>query len=257
MLEGTTAFVTGASRGIGAEIAVAFSEAGANVALAARSDGIHEIADRIDRPDRTLPVRTDVTDEESVAAAIEETAATFGGLDCLVNNAGVSGLYGPVEEIDRADWEHVLAVNATGPVLCSKHAVPHLRESDRGRIVNIGSMRGKLPAELALPYAAAKMALIGMTRTLAFELGPDGVTVNTVCPGATAGDRIERVIEGRAEAMGVGFEEAKRRVYLEDTALGTLVDPEAIADLCVFLASERGRHVTAQDINVTAGRIWY
>lgn len=257
MLEGTTALITGASRGIGEEIAVAFAEAGANVSLAARSEGIERTAERIDRPGRTATVRTDVTEEASVEAAVEETVSTFGGLDCLVNNAGVSGLYGPVDELDRADWEHVMAVNATGPFLCTKHAVPHLRASDRGRVVNIGSMRGKLPAELALPYAASKMALIGMTRTLAFELGQDGITVNTICPGATAGERIENVIQGRADATGKTYEEAKHEFYLEDTALEALVDPTAIADLCVFLASERGRHITAQDLNVTAGRIWY
>jgi len=257
MLDGVTAFVTGASQGIGRVIATELADEGANVALAARSNGIHETAAAIDDEERTLTVETDVTEEASVEESIEATVERFDGLDCLVNNAGIAGPTKPVEEVTVEEWGHTMDVNALGPFLCTKHAAAHLRASERGSVVNIGSISGKRPLENRTPYAASKMAVIGLTRTLAFELGDDDVTVNAICPGATRGDRIERVIEGQAEAKGIPFEEAKEQVFTEDAALGRLVDPEDVADMVVYLASERGRRISAQDLNVDGGTIWY
>jgi NAD(P)-dependent dehydrogenase (short-subunit alcohol dehydrogenase family) len=257
MLDGVTAFVTGASQGIGRVIATELAAEGANVALAARSDGIYETESMIDDEDRTLAVETDVTDEDSVAAAIDTTVERFGGLDCLVNNAGIAGPTKPVEEITVEEWQHTMDVNVLGPFLCTKHAAPHLRASERGSVVNIGSISGKRPLTDRTPYTASKMAVIGLNRTLAFELGDDDVTVNAICPGATRGDRIERVIQGQADAQGISFEEAKRKVFSEDAALGRLVEPEDVAGMVAYLASERGRRITAQDVNVDGGTVWY
>ncbi|MFB6205791.1 MAG: SDR family NAD(P)-dependent oxidoreductase [Haloglomus sp.] len=257
MLADTTAFVTGASGGIGRAIALELAAEGASVALAARSDGIHETAAEFDDPDRALPVETDVTDEASVAAAVDRTVDVFGGLDCLVNNAGVAGPTAPVEEVSVEEWEHTMDVNATGPFRCVKHAAPHLRASDRGSVVSISSISGKRPLENRTPYAASKMAVIGLTRTLAFEFGDDDVTVNAVCPGATRGDRIERVIENQAERRGISFEAAKHEVFTDDTALDRLTDPEDVAATVAYLASDRARNVTGQDLNVDAGTVWY
>jgi NAD(P)-dependent dehydrogenase (short-subunit alcohol dehydrogenase family) len=257
MLDGITAFVTGASQGIGRVVATELAAEGANVALAARGDGIHGTADLIDDEDRTLAVETDVTDEGSVAAAVEATVERFGGLDCLVNNAGIAGPTKPVEEVTVEEWKHTMDVNALGPFLCIKHAAPHLRVSERGSVVNIGSISGKRPLTDRTPYTASKMAVIGLTRTLAFEFGDDDVTVNAVCPGGTRGDRIEGIIRGQAEAQDVSYEEARRRTFTDDAALGRLVEPEDVAGMVVYLASERGRHVTAQDVNVDGGTVWY
>jgi NAD(P)-dependent dehydrogenase (short-subunit alcohol dehydrogenase family) len=257
MLDDTTAFVTGASQGIGRQIAIAIADEGANVVLAARSDGIYETAAIIGDDDRTLPVETDVTDEASVRRAVERGVEAFGGLDCVVNNAGVAGPTASIDEITVEEWRHTMDVNVLGMFLVSKHAVAHLRESDRPRIVNISSLSGKRPLPRRTPYTASKMAVIGLTRTLAFELGDEGITVNAICPGATSGPRIDDVIERQASAQGISFEEAKRRVFTEDAALGTLVDPESVADMTVYLASEKGRQITGQDINVSAGSIWY
>ena len=253
----TTAFVTGASGGIGRAIALELADRGANVALAARSDGIHETSSRIGDPERTLAVETDVTDEAAVAAAVDRTVDEFGGLDCLVNNAGIAGPTAPVEEVTVEEWEHTMDVNATGAFRCVKHAAPHLRASDRGSVINIASISGKRPLEDRTPYAASKTALVGLTRTLAFELGDDDVTVNAVCPGATSGDRIDRVIEKQAERRGLSFEAAKREVFTGDTALGRLTDPDDVANAVAYLASDDARNVTAQDINVDAGTVWY
>lgn len=256
-MDDITAFVTGASQGIGREIAVAFGERGANVVLAARSDGIEETADLIGDPDRALPVRTDVTDEPSVESAIERTVDTFGGLDTLVNNAGIAGPTAPIEAVERDVWDRTFAVNVTGMYLTTKHAVPHLRASDRASVVNLSSISGKRPLVNRTPYTASKMAVIGLTRTLAAELGGDDVTVNAICPGATRGPRIEAVIRAEADASGDSFEAAKRRMFTDDAVLGTLVDAADVAAMVTFLASEDARHITAQDINVDAGTTWY
>ncbi|WP_430503961.1 SDR family NAD(P)-dependent oxidoreductase [Haloparvum sp. PAK95] len=253
-----TAFVTGGSQGIGREIARTLAREGANVAVAARSDAIHDVAAEIDdRGGDALAVRTDVTDEESVRSAIESTVEAFGGLDVLVNNAGIAGPTAPVEDVTVAEWEETMDVNVTGMFRTTKHAAEHLRESDAGRVVNISSISGKRPLENRTPYTASKMAVIGFTRTLAFELGDDGVTVNAVCPGATKGPRIEAVIEEQAAELGVSYEEAKRRVFTDDAALGELVEPDDVADMVAYLASDAADHITAQDVNVTAGSVWY
>ncbi|WP_129113434.1 SDR family NAD(P)-dependent oxidoreductase [Halegenticoccus tardaugens] len=257
MLSDSTIFVTGASRGIGREISITLAEAGANVVIASRSDELEETVEAIDEPDRTLAIRTDVTSEASVETAIEESVETFGGLDGLVNNAGIAGPTASVEEIDRKEWDQTFAVNVTGMFLTVKYASPHLRESDCAAVVNISSISGKRPLEHRTPYTASKMAVIGLTRTLAFELGEDEVRVNAICPGATHGPRIERVIERQAERRGCTYEEAKARVFTEDAALGSLVEASDVAELTTYLVSERGRHITGQDINVDAGTVWY
>lgn len=257
MLSETTAFVTGASQGIGREIAKTFAAEGANVLLAARSDGIYETAEEIDAPDRTLAVEVDVTDEASVEAGVELAVDRFGGLDCLVNNAGIAGPTAPIEEVSLAEWQRTLDVNITGMFLATKHATPALKQSDRPSVVNISSISGKRPLTSRTPYVASKMAVIGLTRTLAFELSEWDVTVNAICPGATAGPRIDDVIEAQATDRGISFEEAKAEVFTNETALGTLVQPSDTAAMAAFLASENGRHITAQDINVDAGTVWY
>jgi len=260
MLSNVSAFITGASQGIGRQIALTMAGYGADVALAARSDGIYEVAEEID--DRAtdvtaLPVETDVTDEQSVAESIERTVDEFGELNALVNNAGIAGPTAPIEEVEKEDWEQTMAVNVEGMFLTVKHAASHLRAADPSSVINLSSISGKRPLEDRTPYTASKMAVIGLTRTLAFELADDDVTVNAICPGATAGPRIDDVIENQAERRGVDYETAKAEVFTDDTALGDLVQPEDTAEMIAFLASPRARHVTAQDINVDAGTTWY
>lgn len=255
MLDDRTAFVTGASQGIGREIAVTLAERGANVALAARSDSIYDIRDQLG--ENGLAVETDVTDAASVRESIETTVETFGGLDCLVNNAGIAGPTAPVEEIAESDWERTMDVNVSGCYRTVKHAGPHLRASEHGRIVNISSISGKRPLANRTPYVASKMAVIGLTRTLAVEFGEDDVTVNAICPGATRGPRIDRVVEAQAETTDRSAEEVRQELFLSDSALGRMVGPEDVASTVAFLASDEGAHITAQDINVDAGTIWY
>ncbi|ARS90279.1 SDR family NAD(P)-dependent oxidoreductase [Natrarchaeobaculum aegyptiacum] len=256
MVTGLTAFVTGASQGLGREIAIAFADAGANVALAARGDGIYETAGLIDDPDRTLALECDVTDESAVESAIEETVETFGGLDCLVNNAGIAGPTAPIAETTDDDWLETLDVNVIGIARTVRAAETHLRDSEQGSIVNISSIGGKRPYPNRSPYAASKMAVIGLTRTLAFEFGPDEVTANAICPGPVEGERIQRVFERRAERRDVAPEDVEQE-NVANLAIEELVPPEEVAALAVSMASSEMRHVTGQDVNVASGGAWY
>ncbi|WP_455449138.1 SDR family NAD(P)-dependent oxidoreductase [Natrinema thermotolerans] len=256
MVADSTVFVTGASQGLGREIAIAFADEGANVVLAARSDGIYETEDLIDAPERTLTVETDVTDPDSVENAIDETIETFGGLDCLVNNAGIAGPTAPLEETTDDEWLETLDVNVVGVARVTRAAAPHLRESERGSVVNISSIGGKRPYANRGPYAASKMGLIGVTRALAAEFGDDGVTVNAICPGPVEGERIRGVFERQAEEAGVPVEAVEGEVR-ESLMIDDLVPPEEVADMAVHLASAASRHVTGQDINVSSGGAWY
>lgn len=252
MLEDTVALVTGASQGIGREIAIALADHGASVALAARSDGIYETEALIDDLSATLPVETDVTDESSVEAAIEATVEEFGQLDCLVNNAGIAGPTAKIENVELSEWQQVQNVNVVGTFLCTKHATPHLRESDRGSMISIASTSAKHAHPLRTPYTASNAAQITLTRAVAYELGGDDVTANTICPGPVEGDRIRRVFEARAEENDKTVEEI-RREYEEDIPLSELVDPRDIGEMVAYLASPHARHITAQDMNVDSG----
>lgn len=256
MLKGKTAFVTGASRGIGRAIATRVVAEGGNATIAARSDAIYDVAEELgDR--QALAVETDVAVESDVERSIEETVDEFGGLDVLVNNAAVAGPTAPVEDVDSADWQRTLDVNLTGAFHAIKYGVPHLKESERGTIVNVSSITGKRPLPERTPYAVTKIGLIGLARTLAFELGEFGVTVNTICPGTVRTDRLRRVFERHAEEMEISYEEALDELVLDDCAIPEIQEPEEVAGLVAFLASDLGRHVTAQDISVDSGATWY
>ncbi len=250
------AIVTGAGQGIGKAIALAFAREGARVALAARTlENLEDTAARM-LDGASLVVPTDLTDETAIQNLVERTRAEFGTIDILVNNSGVAGPTKACEDVSREEWIECFEVNVTGAFLMTKYVIPVMKERRWGRILNISSMSGKRPLPNRTPYTASKMAIIGLTRTLAFELGPYGITVNAVCPGATSGPRIDSVIENMARSFGTTFEEAKK-TFTEPGALQTLVDAEDHAALCVFLASEGGGRMTAQDINVTGGLVWY
>jgi len=258
-LDGVVAFVTGASRGIGREIAVTFAEQGADVACTARSeDAIAETAEMVrEEGGEALAVPVDVTDAAVIKAAVEQTVDELGGLDCVVNNAGATGEVEPVHRLDPEAFTEVQAVNVTGAMTCVKHAAEHLRESDRGSVVNIASIGGKRPYPNRAPYAASKMALIGLTRTLAFELGHDDVTVNAVLPGPVAGDRIEEVMEAQARLADV--EDAHPVSFGEnDFALPDyVVEAREVAEQVAYLAGPHARHITAKELGVDAGGTWY
>jgi NAD(P)-dependent dehydrogenase (short-subunit alcohol dehydrogenase family) len=256
MLSDTTAFVTGASQGIGREIAITLAEHGASVGLAARSEGIYETAELMGDYDRALPVETDVTDETMVRDAIAKTVDAFGGLDCVVNNAGIAGPTKPIQSLSIEEWQQVQDVNVLGTVLCTKHAVPYLEDSDRASVIAIASISAKSAHPYRVPYTASNAAQIAIMRAVAYELGDAGVTANTICPGAVEGDRIQRVWEARA-AQTDETVESIRQEREEELPTGEIVQPRDIGEMVAYLAGPHARHITAQDININSGSTVY
>ena len=193
--------------------------------------------------------RTDVAHEGAVDAMFVAIEQTFGGLDVLVNNAGIAGPTGPIETLDPAEWRRCVAVNLDGAFLCARRAVPLLKAAGGGAIINISSTAGLMGYPLRTPYASAKWAVIGLTRSLAIELGPFGIRVNAICPGSVEGARMARVIEAEAAARGVSEEEV-RQGYVRTTSLRSFISPEDIAAMALFLCSDLGASISGQAIAV-------
>jgi NAD(P)-dependent dehydrogenase (short-subunit alcohol dehydrogenase family) len=258
LLEGKVAAVTGAGTGIGREIALRMAADGADVVLAGRSTGpMEEVADAVRaRGRRALTVPLDLRDADSIAAAVQAAEAEFGPVDVLVNNSGVGGVSKPLWEIDQEEWEDTFRVNVTGTFLCCKAFLPGMIARGSGSIVVVGSVTGKRPLVNRTPYAASKTALIGLVRTLAWELGPHGIRVNLLSPGGVEGERITWVLEQQAAAKGISFEEA-RAEFAGGSPLRRLVSAGEVADAVVYLASSRSAAITGDDLNVSAGLAMY
>src|SRR6266568_111810 len=252
------AVVTGGGRGIGRAIALAYAREGASLVLASRSkEALEETRAMVEALGRkALVVPTDIRHEESVRNLAEQALGYFGRVDILVNNSGITGPTAPLWEIAPADWEETFAVNVTGPYLCCRAFLPSMIERRSGSIIIISSMTGKRPLFGRTPYAAGKLALVGLARTLAWETGPYGIRVNVISPGPIEGERVERVIRSQAQAEGISEEEARRR-FTSNSPLGRLVPPGNIADAVVFLASDKAASITGEDLNVSAGTVMY
>src|ERR687891_430294 len=191
----------------------------------------------------------DVSDRAAVDALFEMAIARLGGLDILINNAGIAGPTARIEDIAPEDWARTLEVNLTGQYLCARRAVPPIRAAGGGSIVNLSSAAGRFGFALRTPYCASKWAVVGLTKALAIEVGPDQIRVNAICPGAVEGERIDRVIAAKAEARGVPFE-AMRQQYVETASMKRLISPQDIANMILFLCSDAGRLVSGQVIGV-------
>jgi len=257
-IQGERALVTAAGRGIGREIASRLAGTGVDVAI---NDIDAEAAESTVEGLRTdggevIAAPGDVSEEATATEIVETTVEAFDGLDILVNNVGVAGPRKPAEEISGAEFMETLSVNLGGIFNPTRAAIPHLKGSAAGRVVNVSSKSAKLPRTNRTPYSASKMGIIGFTRALALELADHDVTANTVCPGTVSGDRLDRVMEMRAKNTGVSLEEVERE-FRESSPLGVLTEAGDIADMVLFLCSSRADHVVGQDLNVSAGRIMF
>ncbi len=248
-LNGARVLITAGAAGIGLEIARGFISEGAKVHVC-DVDAAALAALKTSDPAVTSS-RCDVSDRAAVATLFDDALKALGGLDVLVNNAGIAGPTGRVDEINPEDWDRCLDICLTSQFNCTRLAIPHLRQSKNASIVNLSSAAGKVGFPLRSPYSAAKWGVIGFTKSLAVELGPDGIRCNAILPGIVTGDRIRRVFEAKAQQRGISFAEIEATM-LQYTSLKSYVTPQQIADQIVFIASERGRTISGQAISVCA-----
>ena len=246
-IDGLRTIITAGAGGIGLEIARAFAREGARVHVCDVDEAALAALAKSDP--RITASRCDVADRAQVSRFFDEALAKLGGLDCLVNNAGIAGPTGRVDEIDPAEWDRCIAVDLTGQFNCARLAVPPLRKSMNASIMNVSSLAGRLGFAMRTPYASAKWGVIGLTKSLAVELGPDKIRVNALLPGIVAGDRQKRVLDAKAKARGVSYEEMEK-IAFSYTSIKEYVTPQQLADLAVFVASPRGRSMSGQSLSV-------
>lgn len=246
-VEGLRVVITAGAAGIGQVVAETFVENGAHVHVC---DVVEE---RLAQCRAALPglgvTLADVAYPAQVDRLFDEATAFLGGLDVLINNAGIAGPTAPVEAITPEEWDRTLAVNISGQFYCARRAVPLLREAGGGSIVNLASTAGLFGFPNRSPYAASKWAVVGFTKTLAMELGPEGIRVNAICPGAVIGPRIDQVIAADAQVRGQPVEEV-RAAYQRQASLRTFIEARDVARMILFLVSEAGSKISGQALSV-------
>lgn len=247
-ISGLRVLVTAGAGGIGLLTAQTFKREGAQVHVC---DIDREALDALKStaPDITLSI-CDVSDREQVARMVDEAVANLGGIDCLINNAGIAGPTGRVDEIDPAEWEQCLNICITGQFNVARVAIPHLKASKNNpSIINYSSAAGKFGFPMRSPYAAAKWGVVGFTKTLAMELGENGIRCNAIQPGPVDGARIRSVIDAKARALNISFDEMQSRM-VANQSIKKLIPPQELADITVYLASPRASTISGQDISV-------
>jgi NAD(P)-dependent dehydrogenase (short-subunit alcohol dehydrogenase family) len=242
-----TVMITGGAAGIGLAIARRFLSDGFSVHVCdAAPDAIEMLA----ASDPSIGASVaDIADSNAVKAMFDDLERLYGGLSVLVNNAGIAGPTANVEDIAPADWERTIAVDLNGQFYCTRMAVPLLKRSSGGSIINIASNAAFFGFPLRMPYTACKWAMIGMTKTLAMELGPFGIRVNAICPGSVNGPRIDSVIERDAAERGMTAEQI-RNVYLRQSSMRIFVSADDVANIAAFLASAAGAAISGQALGV-------
>lgn len=246
-LAGKRVLVTAGAAGIGLAIVRGFVQSGARVLVCdIDENSLHKM--RYTLPDVMTSV-ADVSDEGSVERLFEQVDARLGGLDVMVNNAGIAGPTGTVEHVTLADWNRTLAVNITGQFLCARLAVPRLRRGNKASMINLSSAAGHLGFPGRSAYSASKWAVVGFTKSLALELAADGIRVNAILPGAVDGPRIRAVIAAKAESLGKPVEQIARG-YESQAAMGSLISADDVANMVLFAAGDYARHITGQELVV-------
>ena len=254
LLDGKVAVITGASKGIGRVMSRLFAKEGAAVVCAARSGAlVTETAALITKDGgKAIAFTGDAAKEADVKAMVAAGVKAFGKLDTLVNNAGDGGPTKPVQEYTEEDWFYTINSCLTSSYMCIRFVVPEMIKAGGGAIVNISSGAGRRGLPYRIGYCAAKAGQVGMTFGMALELGPRGIRVNCVAPGAVEGDRIDRVIAGQAEGRGIS-NEAMRKAMLERSPLRRMTTADDIAEATLFFASDRAKNISGQILAVNAG----
>jgi len=257
MSKGRVALVTGAGRGIGRAIAVGLGESGATVIAAARSkDELDQLVDDIvARGGKAAAIQADLSDRAAPEKLLSQIESDWGPVEILVNNAGVGSSADPKPLVDFDDdfWDLTMYLNVTAPYLLTKRVLPKMIDHGWGRIINIASINSKVAPLHGAAYAASKHALAGLTRAAATEVGATGVTVNAVCPGVTATVLNDKRLEYDAERTGQSVDQLEANA----SPLGRRLDPEEVASLAIYLASDAARAINGQLINVCGGRVMF
>jgi NAD(P)-dependent dehydrogenase (short-subunit alcohol dehydrogenase family) len=245
---GLRVLVTAGAAGIGRVVADAFAGVGAKIHVC---DVVPAVLDacKKDHPDWGVTL-CDVSKPDQVEKLFADVKKNLGGLDVLVNNAGIGGPTGGVDKIKVEDWMQTIDINLNGQFLCAHHAVPLLRQNAQdSSIICISSVAGRLGYALRTPYAATKWAIVGFMKSLAQELGPEGIRCNAILPGIVEGPRMTNVIKNRAAATNVSYEDMEKQ-YLNKISLRRMVSPQDVANMALYLCSPLGRNVTGQPISV-------
>ncbi len=243
--------ITAGASGIGREFARAFAATAAKVFVCDIDEAaLAALAKEI--PGLTAK-RCDMASRSEIERMVPDAISALGGLDVLINNAGIAGLTLPVEQYPADDWDKVVAVNLTAMFDVARLAIPHLKQSKAGCIINMSSVAGRYGFANRSPYAATKWGVIGLTKTLAIELGEFGIRANAIAPGAVEGERIVRVFRGRAQISGRSMEEVKAEAFSQQSIDG-FIDPKGIAQLAVFLASDAAKSISGQVIPIDNDR---
>jgi NAD(P)-dependent dehydrogenase (short-subunit alcohol dehydrogenase family) len=245
--KGLRVLVTAGGSGIGRAIAGAFAESGARVHICDVSEkALTQCAKELPAVSSTI---ADVSAEADVERLFQDVRRSLGGLDVLVNNAGIAGPTGGIEQISPDDWRRTIDINLNGQYYCTRLAVPMLREAKDGAIINLSSLAGRLGFPNRTPYAASKWAVIGLTKSLAIELGPAGIRVNAILPGIVEGPRQEGVIRARAELAQVSYAEIEAELT-NRASLKRMVTADDIAATALFLCSPAGLNISGQALSV-------
>jgi NAD(P)-dependent dehydrogenase (short-subunit alcohol dehydrogenase family) len=244
---GLRVLITAGASGIGRAISDLLIAYGARVHICDVSDMFLEDF-RASHP-QAGTTRADVSSDTDVEHLFTDLDGTLGGLDALINNAGIAGPTGGVEQIMPADWRRTLDVCLTGQFLCAHHAVPLIKAAGGGTIINLSSAAGRFGYAFRTPYSAAKWGVIGFTQSLAKELGPANIRVNAILPGIVEGPRMTGVIEARAKQVGVTYAEMEQ-TYLDRISLRRMVTAGDVASTVAFLLSAAGRNITGQSLGV-------
>lgn len=253
-LKDKVAIVTGGARGLGRAIALALAAEWAQVVVAdIKEEEAKQVAAQVEEAGgKALAIKVDVSKGDQVQAMVDEVVQKFGRIDILVNNAGVVGPQGPWANLTEEDFDFVVGIDFKGVYLCSKAVIPHMIARNSGKIINIASCAGKTGEEFNGVYSASKGAVVNMTQSMAFELGPHNINVNAVCPAAMDTDLMEKVYRERSEYFGLEADELRKKIKSSFRLPGDLAVEDA-ANVVVFLASDKTNMMTGQAINVTGG----
>jgi len=253
-LNGKVGIVTGGGSGIGLAIVEAFAKEGANVVIADLNEaGGNEAVEKItEMRGEAFFIKTNVTKRNDCKKLIDQTMQKFGRIDILVNNAGIQHV-APIIEFSEDKWEMLIAVMLTGTFYCTRYALPHMIKIKGGRIINMSSIHGLIGVKFKSAYVSAKHGVIGLTKVTALEMAEHNITANAICPTFVRTPLVEKQIDDQAKAHGISREKVMEKVILAEAPMKRMLEPDEVAELALYLASDSARNITGTAIPIDEG----